>query len=59
MVNTQDFKWLTLKTNEDTNLTRHQQDGGPKGRDDKTVYGRGWDSSVPADGREDLQVNIN
>ena len=43
---------MTLKTNDDTNFTHHQQDGERKGGDDKTVCGGGGiDSSVPADGR--------
>ena len=42
------------------NITYNQQDGGILGgNSSEVVYGWACDSSVPVDGREELQSNIN
>ena len=40
-------------------MTHNQQEGGILGGNVKMVFGRACDSSVPADGREELQSNFN
>ena len=45
--------------NENKNVTHHQQDGGILDENGiENWYGRAYDSSVPADGREEVQSNI-
>ena len=49
-----------MKMNENETLLVIRKDGGILGGNgNEIVYGRACDSSVPADGREELQSNIN
>ena len=49
-----------MKINENETITHHQQDGGILGGNCIGImYGRVFHSSVPADGREELQSIIN